>query len=187
LDKEEGKMPTKITVLVLAGLMSLPCLAQSNGSTPDKQPAAVAPKNFYQLNFVVRELESERVINSRSYSMILRSGNERGAIRAGEKVPYTSSTGANAMWQQIDVGVNIDCRKLEELGDRVGLSILAEISSVMENHEATSSSSLPPIIRNNRWESTVLLPIRQPTILFSSDDPASKRKMQLQLTVMPIQ
>jgi hypothetical protein len=91
------------------------------------------------------------------------------------------------MWQQIDVGVNIDCRKLEELGDRVGLSILAEISSVMENHEATSSSSLPPIIRNNRWESTVLLPIKQPTILFSSDDPASKRKMQLQLTVMPIQ
>jgi hypothetical protein len=177
-------------MLGLAGLLGLQCLAQKNGSTPDKEPstqtADKAPKKFYQLNFKVQELENERVINSRSYSMILGVG-AVGAIRSGQKVPYSSRSGANSEWQQMSVGVDIDCRKLEELGDQVSLSILADLSSVIENHgEAGLPSSVPPIIRNNRWGSTVLLPVKKPTVLFSSDDPASKRKMQLLLTVTPI-
>ena len=149
--------------------------------------ADAVPKKFYQLNFMMQELENERVINSRSYSMILRGGAERGAIRSDQKVPYPSRSGANSEWQQIEVGVNIDCRKLEEVGDQVSLSILAEITSVLESHgEAAPPASVRPIIRNNRWESTVLIPVKKPTVLFSSDDPASKRKMQLLLTVTPI-
>jgi hypothetical protein len=178
-------------VLGLAGLLSLKCPAQTNGSTPDKehssaQAAESVPKKFYQLNFMVRELENEHAINSRSYSMILRGGAERGSIRAGQKVPYSTSSGVNTQWQQINVGVDIDCRKLEELGDQVSLNILADISSVMERQGETNPSPSVPIIRNNRWESTVLLQVKQPTILFSADDPASKRKMQLLLTVTPI-
>ena len=175
-----------IMMLGLAGLLALQCLGQKNGSTP-AQAADAAPKKFYQLNFMVRELENERVINSRQYSMILRGGAERGSIRSGQKVPYSSRSGANSEWQQLSVGVNIDCHKLEELGDQVSLYILADLSSVVENHgEAGLPSSAPPMIRNNRWESTVLLPVKKPTVLFSSDDPASKRKMQLLLTVTPI-
>jgi hypothetical protein len=178
-------------VLGLAGLLSLKCPAQSNGNTPDKQPASVqaaegVPKKFYQLNFVVRELENEHAVNSRSYSMILRGGAERGSIRAGQKVPYSSSSGVNTQWQQIDIGVNIDCRKLEELGDQVSLYILAEISSVVERQGEANPSFSVPIIRQNRWESTVLLQVKQPTILFSADDPGSKGKMQLLLTVTPM-
>jgi hypothetical protein len=181
-----------VMMLGLAGLLTLQCPAQKNGSTPEKetssaQAAEAVPKKFYQLNFKVQELENERVINSRSYSMILRGGAaERGAIRAGQKVPYSSSSGVSTQWQQIDIGVNIDCRKLEESGDRVSLIILAEISSVMENHGEGNPPPSVPIIRQNRWESTVLLQLKQPTVLFSSDDLGSKRKMQLLLTVTPI-
>ena len=176
-------------VLGLAGLLGLECHAQKNENTPDKAASSTqttenGPKKFYELNFMVRELENERVINSRSYSMILRVGTERGVIRAGQKVPYASSTGTNAMWQQIDIGVNIDCRRLEEQGDQVSLSMQAEISSVMESQ---NNPPLPvPIVRQNRWDSVVLLPVKQPTVLFSSDDPGSKRKMQLVLTATPI-
>jgi len=178
-------------MLGFAGLLSLKCPAQSDRNTPDKPPSSAQtaeglPKNFYQLNFVVRELEDEHVINSRSYSIILRTGAERSSIRAGQKVPYSSSSGVSTQWQQIDVGVNIDCQKLEELGDQVALDIKAEISSVMESHGEASPPPSVPIIRNNRWESTVLLKVKQPTILFSADDPASKRKMQLLLTVTPL-
>jgi hypothetical protein len=178
-------------VLGLAGLLSLQCPAQKNGNTPDKEPSSAqtadaVPKKFYQLNFMVRELENERIVNSRSYSMILPAGAERGAIRSGQKVPYSYSSGVNTQWSQIDIGANIDCRKLEEVDDHVSLIILAEISSVIESHAEAGPPSSVPVIRQNRWESTVLLQVKQPTLLFSADDPASKRKMQLLLTVTPI-
>ncbi len=171
-----------IIVLTLAGLISPSALAQSN---PD--PAVTnTVKRFYQLDFLAQELESGRVINSRSYSMILNSDTKRSSIRAGEKVPFASSSGTTTQYQQIDVGVNIDCRELQELGDRVALMVHAEISSVIENRGETSSPQSLPIIRNNSWESTVLVPLKQPTVIFSSDDPASKRTMQLKLTVVPV-
>jgi type II secretory pathway component GspD/PulD (secretin) len=175
----------------LAGLTGMTCLPQNTGNAPEKRPASGAPaesgpKSFYQLNFVVRELENERVVNSRSYSIILSNDNERSSIRAGEKVPFSSISGERSEWQQIDVGVNIDCAKLQDLGGRVALKISAEISSLMENHGDSSPPASLPIIRNNRWESNVMLPLKEATILYSSDDPASKRKMQLQLTVTTI-
>ena len=177
-------------MLTLAAVTSLPCLAQSNPNSSDKKPPASqtaesALKTFYQLAFVVQELENERVINSRSYSMIVRDM-ERSSIRAGEKVPFSATSGPSTQWQQIDVGVNIDCRKLEVTGDRVSLDIKAEISSVMETNKGDGPPPSLPIIRNNQWESNVVLPLKQPSVLFSSDDPASKRTMRVQLTVTPI-
>lgn len=169
----------------LAGLTSLTCLPQTSATTPEKPTSAQlaqGAKNFYQLSFVVREVEGERVINSRSYSMITRTDKQRSSIRAGEKVPFASVTGGTTQWQQINVGVNIDCRELEETGDRLSLYISADISSMMEGQEQNGSTSSTPIIRSNQWDSMVTVPLKQPTILFSSDDPASKRKMQLQLT-----
>ena len=176
-------------ILGLAGAMSIACLAQSTGSTPAKeaaQTAESAPQKFYRLDFVVRELENEHVINSRSYSMIARTGYERGAIRAGANVPFNTSSTANSNWQQIHVGVNVDYHGLQEIGDRVSLNVRADVSSVVEGHGENSPPPSQPVVRDNIWESWVVLPMRQPTILFSSDDPASKRKMQLQLMVTPV-
>ena len=184
-------MLRSMIVLGLAGLIGLPCFAQSNAGASEKKlssppTAQSASKKFYRLNFVLQELENERVINSRSYSMTM-ADIGLSSIRAGEKVPFASTSGTNTEWQQIDVGVNIDCRKLETAGSGVSLEIKTEISSVIESHGENSPPPSQPIIRRNQWESTVVLPLKQPTVLFSSDDPASKRKMQLQLTVTPIQ
>lgn len=184
-------MLRSMMVLSLAGLMSLTCLAQSGASGSEQKSSAsqtAAPsssKQFYHLSFVVQELENERVINSRSYSTIMCDLGQ-SFIRAGEKVPFSSTSGPSTQWQQIDVGVNIDCSKLEVTADRVALNVKAEISSVMEGHGTNSAPASLPIIRNNQWESRAVLPVNQPSVLFSSDDPASKRTMQLKLTVTPI-
>lgn len=173
----------------LAALTGFPAWGQTAAAdkqAPVAQAAPKAAKNFYQLTFVAREMEGERVINSRSYSIIMRSDTERGAIRAGEKVPFASTSGANTQWQQVDIGINIDCRRVEEVGDRLSLSLTAAISSMIEDPHENASSSAQPIIRDNRWESTVVVPLRQATVLFSSDDLGSKRKMQLELTVLPL-
>jgi hypothetical protein len=183
-------MLQSIVVLVLAGLMSLRCLAQSDTGSSEKTssgqvPAVTTPKQFYHLGFVVQELENERVINSRNYSVIM-SEMEQSSIRAGEKVPSSSTSGANTQWEQINVGVNIDCRRLQATASGVSMDIKAEISSVMDTHGPNSPPASLPIIRNNQWESRVVLPVKQPSVLFSSDDPASKRTMQLKLTVTPV-
>lgn len=175
-------------VLVLAGLMSLTCLAQSDASASNRksfQTESNGSKQFFQLHFVVEEVENEHVINSRSYSMIM-SEMETGSIRAGEKVPFSSTSGASTQWQQIDVGVNIDCNGLQITANGAALNVKADISSVMESKGANSPPGSIPIIRNNQWQSRVVLPLKQPSVLFSSDDPASKRTMQLKLTITPI-
>src|SRR3569833_1092414 len=92
------KMLRSIMMISLAGLMSLPSLSQTGDRAAEKQSAAPqtgesASKRFYQLSFVVQELDNERVINSRTYTMIIK---ERGSIRAGEKVPFTSARGVNS-------------------------------------------------------------------------------------------
>lgn len=143
---ERGTMLRMIAVIGLAGLTSLTVWSQSTGNTPERSPnsanaAERGSKNFYQLNFLLRELENDRLINSRAYSIILSSHNDRGAIRAGEKVPFSSTSGAKTEWQQIDVGVNIDCAELEQLGDRIALNISAEISSVLEHPRRQQSSA----------------------------------------------
>jgi hypothetical protein len=175
------------TAIIVAGLTALSIVpSYGQGAKPEVAgPAASAntvPKKYYELTFVVRELEAERVINSRSYSIVVRDGTVKDSIRAGERVPFASATGPTTAWQQIEVGVNIDCFDLEQVGDDLSLRVVAEISSVPEGPSTTPA----PIVRSNRWDSFVLVPIKHPTILFSSDDPASKRKMQLQLTVAPL-
>jgi hypothetical protein len=43
-----------------------------------------------------------------------------------------------------------------------------------------------PVIRQNRWSSNVVVPLKKPTLIFASDDATSKRQMQLELTAAPV-
>jgi hypothetical protein len=56
----------------------------------------------------------------------------------------------------------------------------AEVSNVLSD-----GSSPRPIIRQNRWSSYVTVPIKKPTIVFSSDDNTTKHIMQLEVTATP--
>jgi hypothetical protein len=37
-----------------------------------------------------------------------------------------------------------------------------------------------------KWNAPVIVPLRKATVIFASDDPSSKRQMQLELTATPI-
>ena len=174
-------MSKSIIAAMLIAAAALPVCAQTAGVESKDAPP---PKSFYQLNFAVREVDGDRVINTRSYSTIASTQiNWAESIRAGEKVPFMSSSGNVTQWQQIDVGVGIDCKDLEQVGERLSLRIIANVDGVAQ---AVDKDAQHPIIRSNRWDSTVLVSLKQPTIIFSSDDPASTRKMQLQITVTPV-
>jgi len=167
---------------LLLGLM-LCAAAFAQSEKPKDRPAV----RFYRLDFVVKELDESTVMNSRNYSMTIATDHRASpsSIRTGSRVPYQVSSGN---YQFADVGVNIDCRwgnMLEIPAQPDGMLVLtinAEISSVAPG----GLPSAHPIIRQTKWGSLVLLPEKKPTIVFSSDDAASRRKMQLELTATPI-
>jgi hypothetical protein len=155
-------------------LIASACLAQDADKTE--------PQKFYRLDFLVKELEAGKTVNSRSYFMTVEVGaKQRSEFRTGSQIPFQSSPGT---WQQVDVGTNFDCFEMKEVPAGLSLSLFAQVKSVLE--QPSPGASEHPVIRQNSWRSTVVLPIKKPTIVFSSDDPASKRQMQVELTATPI-
>ena len=162
-----------LTGILALMLVAGACLAQD----ADKSEL----EKFFRLDFVVKELDAGKTVNSRSYFMIVGTP-DKGVreIRTGNKVPFEVSTGN---WTQIDVGTSFDCSRVKEVPDGLSLIVTAEVTSILENPTAGPSH---PIVRQNKWNSTVMVPLRKPTVIFSSDDVASKRQMQVELTATPI-
>jgi hypothetical protein len=152
-------------------------LIAGNCTAQDENAKSTAePQKYFHLDFVVKQLEGEKVIGARHYSATTAVG-QKGEIRAGNKVPI--QTGSAAGLTFVDVGVNIDCTAAKEIEGSLPLSVFAEISSV-------AVSSNPPLIRQTKWSSNVIVPIGKPTVIFSSDDLATKGQTQLELTATPV-
>jgi hypothetical protein len=141
------------------------------------------PARFYKLDFVVKEVEGGKVVNSRMFSTMLAvavPGRDLAAsIRTGGKVPVTQ--GNSTQFQFYDVGVNIDARDLREAQGDVSLMIQADINLVTQEGGGPA-----PVTRQNRWAGTVLAAVKKPTVVFASDDFNSKRQLQLELTATPV-
>jgi hypothetical protein len=158
----------------ITGLLSFALLAGvSLGADPE-------PTKYYKLGFVVKEVEGSKVVNSRSYSMTVPT--DRGStssIRAGNKVPLGNSF--------IDIGTNIDCRLLKEIQNDVAVDILVDLTSTAQELSNTGppngvTVNNPPVVRQNRWSSVVIVPVGKPTVVFSSDDVGTKHQIQLEVT-----
>ncbi len=162
-----------IRTTIAALLLTAACFAQDNA--PPEQP------RFYKLDFAVKELSAGKVTNARSYVTIVRAEHSTQSIRTGDKVPVPAGPSGSGQFTYIDVGVNIDVTDVTQAGSDLRLHVGADVSS------AEKDGTLPnPIIRQTRWSSTVILPMRKPTTLFSSDSAGSKTQTQFELTATPL-
>lgn len=166
-----------ILYLAASALLAGACFAQD-----------AAPTKFYKLEFVVKEVEGTRVLNSRAYSVTASTDKgllERCQIRTGSKVPLPATgPGVGAgQFTYLDVGVNIDCSSLKETQVGVSLQVTADISSLPQESTVPVSGQ---VIRQNRWTSHIVVQPKKPTVIFSSDDLTTKHQMQLELTATPI-
>jgi len=165
-------------------------IALTTAFAQNPEPAKnTEPGKFYRLDFVVKEVEGGKVLNARAYSMMTAGdARETAAMRTGTKVPVNmGSTGTS--FQYIDVGVNIDCRSIKEVQRDLSLYVAAEISSLPSEPAQPTTAAITgmgPAVRQNRWSSWVIVPLKRSTPIFSSDDPTSKRQMQVELPVTPI-
>ena|SRR5277367_3293111 len=142
------------------------------------------PPKFYKLDFVVKEVEGGKVVNSRAYSILASTESSYSAsIRAGSKVPLPASSASGSPVAYADVGTNIDCRSLREVQQHdLALNVSADIASTVREQ----GSNEPPVIRQNKWTSSVIVPLRKASLIFSSDDATTKRQLQLELTATPV-
>lgn len=166
------------TPFLISAMLAGSCWAQAEKGKEEQ-------RKFYHLDFVVKEVADGKVINSRSYSTMISTGVHAGSIRTGNKVPYqTGPAETTVQYQYQNVGVNIDCREARELDNQLSLWVTADVSSVAPGQPVGRGS--PPLLRDNSWSSDLILPLRKPMVIFSSDDPTSTHKMQVELTATPI-
>jgi hypothetical protein len=168
--------------LVLLLLLTGVAAATTNAQSPSSPPI---PLKYYKADFVVKEVDATgHVTNSRSYSTILATNNQPATnqIRSGNRIPFR--TGLNEKGdteiQYVDIGVNIDCRNIQEIDQKLAMLVKAEVSSIPGG--TNSTSELGPIIRQFQWNSDVLILPGTPTTIFSSDDVNNKTRMQLEVT-----
>src|ERR1700758_2675460 len=125
------------------------------------------PKHYYRLNYVLRETEDGRTVNQRTFVVtinpevtnaqgeVVSGGDPRWwSVRAGTRVPYSTSSAEGAKYSYADVGVNLDSRGFE-FGEALQLEVSSEISSL--GTESQPSSGLP-VIRQLKVRSAVLAP-----------------------------
>lgn len=135
----------------------------------------------YRLDFVIREMDDGKVVNSRNYSMIMTSTDERGRtmgeVRAGSRIPV--NVGDKGI-QYVDVGVNINSRLYVLDSGALLLDSSIEVSSLATPEGAGQGAN--PIIRQFRSNTTGEMTVGKASQISLLDDPVSKRRFQIEVT-----
>jgi hypothetical protein len=173
--------------LLLASLACAPALsAQDDGAQSTIKPAT--PSHFYHLKLVLQNLDADgKVVNSRTYSTTIST--ERGtrdSIRAQTRIPVNTDTQNTKQLTWVDVGSNFDVDRINELDRQLAFHINADITSYVGTAPIGGSTFLEPVTHHNKWESSLLIPIGKPTVIFTSDSFDSKGATQVTATAAPI-
>jgi hypothetical protein len=153
------------------------------------------PVHAYRLDFSLNELEGEKKINTRHYSINLNVPGDRQDIKIGTRVPVASgsfpasvpsgstvSPLITTQFQYLDVGTHISC-SLKEHGDELELHAESEISNIDDEPVREKYGVSDPVIRQIKISgSTVVVPGKA-IVIGSADDPTSNRQFQLEVTV----
>ena len=144
-------MTTKKTTLIIAIVLLAitPFLPAQQPPVPPSPPAPASPSKvadspkpaaFYRLDFAIREMDGEKLMDIRNYSLWTQvwtqTGRSENTMTAGSEVPYTNSQG-NTSYKR--VGVKIDCRLTETDGNPI-LRLSLDISGVAPSEKSADPS-----------------------------------------------
>jgi hypothetical protein len=178
-------------MLVMLALASQGAAAQGDKKTenpgsaaPNGNAAVNKPLNVYRLDFALSEFVDGKKVNTRNYTVTARE-DEMNKLRSGARYPVASATvDKGTQYQYLDIGVSIDCRVVER-GAYLEINAVVD-SSLIEGADAhgvpNPSTGLGPIIGQMKSDIRSLIRPGTPTMVSSMDDPASKRRFQLDVT-----
>jgi hypothetical protein len=167
------KNTTRFCVAILLALAANRGCAQENASKP------VVPEHSYHLLFRLEEVdEGGKVINTRAYTTTVDTAETRTAsIRSGTRIPVVTNTGKGDV-TYLDLGFSVDAREAVEKEGKLQLYVTATQSSIA----STTVNQVDPVVRENKWNAKVLVPLDKATVLFSSDNLENKGGMRLEVT-----
>jgi len=72
---------------------------------------------------------------------------------------------------------------MEESANGISFRLAADVTSLADSGPSgTPTAPGQPVIRQDKWEARVLVPMEKPTVVFSADDLRDKGKMQVEVT-----
>lgn len=172
--------PKQLTAAIVAAVVLSPAVIRAQEKAPE------TPLTHYKLTYRLLEVgEDGKITNSRVYSTIIGAGGDSAPakIRTGDKFPIPVGTNGTDIQYQ-DVGTDIDTFHPRIHDRQLSLQVSAALSSVAKS--APSLVPKVPIMRQTRWESSVVVTLDKPTIIFSSDNTSDTGKTELELTATQI-
>ncbi len=180
-----------IFVLLIAAL-PLALLAQEGSGigAVQQQPKPVQKeRRVYKLDYSIVELDNGKKTDSKDYTMLV-DNTRPGRLRVGTKVPIQA--GPQGSLQYMDVGVNFDARITDISESVVGVSTTAQFTSLIATAAGPSKEGDRgsyvggPILRNYSSENEMGVPLGKQVVLFTADEPNSKRSFQILLTASAV-
>ena len=172
--------PKQLTAAIVAAVVLSPAVIRAQEKAPE------TPLTHYKLTYRLLEVgEDGKITNSRVYATIIGAGGDSAPakIRTGDKFPIPVGTNGTEIQYQ-DIGTDIDTFHPRIHDRQLSLQVSAALSSVAK----TAPSLVPkvPIMRQTRWESSVVVTVDKPTIIFTSDNTSDTGKTELELTATEI-
>jgi hypothetical protein len=149
---------------------------QSPSAEPDSQSAI-----YYRLDFVIREMDGDRLVDTRNYSLWVQSGAPE-SMTAGSEVPYPSgsystSGGTTKNISYRNVGVSIECTVKEGNGSPQ-LDLKLNISDALPPEKDSDT----PAFRRVSINSKALLTLGKSTTVGIVEDPGSRHRFKVEVT-----
>jgi len=143
-----------------------------------------ADASFYRLDFVIREMDGEKPIDTRHYSLWVQSGVFQN-MTAGSEVPYpaavfsTTGSGPTKSINYRSVGVSIECTiSTKEGDDSPRLVLTLNISDALPPEKGTDSPAFRKVTLNAR----AMLNLGKSTMIGSVEDPGSRHRFLVDVT-----
>jgi hypothetical protein len=153
-------------------------------SSIDESPSR--PAVFYRLDFVIREMDKEKLVDTRNYSLWVQSGVSE-SMNAGSEVPYSSgsySTTGSGTTKSISyrsVGVSIACTVKEGEGNPQ-LDLMLNISDALPPEKDSDT----PAFRKVSVNSKAMLSLGKSTTVSIVEDPGSRHRFQVDVTAIKL-
>ena len=179
-------MKRLLVLAILCGI-ALPLFSQDapKETTKDttkpsaKSETPAKPLSGYKLEFVLRELQDGKVINTRNYMMIVQDRYRNAELKIGSRVPINGEKD----FQYIDVGTNISCNHAEEQGPLLELECSVEISNfALSDQKITSGITSAPVLNQVRANIPAMVEEGKQTVIGIIDDPNSTRRYEIAVT-----
>lgn len=176
-----------------SAFIALVLLAAVVAGAQDNNQAKPARNDFgwartpYRLDYAIKEMDDGKVVNTRTYSMVMQSAEERGRsigeVKTGSRVPISTQTGKDggSSIQYIDVGINIQAQLFVMENSNLLLSGNVEVSTLAAGNDGAGPGGAP-IIRQVRSNTTSEVTAGKANQIALLDDPISKHRFVIEVT-----